>query len=153
MRGQHQDTSASSSSELLILYSLSPSLITTSFLSFTPQPVIPSFSLIARETNCAPWDLVKRRRGRMMEKFVLPISYTHGAWLIIGRRADTERTWYTVPPPERLRTSGIDSSLSFLGVVSFQGFYGESTLFRVLEIRQIYTYLIAPYNYTWEVAI
>lgn len=81
---------------------------------------------------------------------VAHILHSWCVWLIIGRRAGTERTWYTVPPPERLRTSGMDSSLSFLGVVSFQGFYGESAFSSPIKT---YAYLIAPYNYTWEVAI
>jgi hypothetical protein len=60
--------------EQLILNSLSPSRITTSFRPFTPQPSMSKCLRIARATSSAPCDRVNRRRGRMIEKFVLPIS-------------------------------------------------------------------------------
>lgn len=58
----------------LTFKSLSPSLIITSFLSFTVHCSTPSLSLTALATNSAPWFRVNRSRGSIIEKLVLPIS-------------------------------------------------------------------------------
>jgi hypothetical protein len=110
-----------------IFNSFSPSLIITSFLELTVHPSTPN-PLTALATSSAPCALVNKRRGRMIEKFVLPIS------------------WNTVPPPERRLMRGIFHLMRSRGVVSFHGFWYQ------LELKK-WAHLITTYDYAWCISI
>ena len=106
------------SQEKLILYG--PTQI--SLRSFTRASM--SSERTARRTSCAVAWRLNEFRGRWTEKFVFPMSFSLETRQFSSYEPwdQSQRTWYTVPPPLRRRMKGMLARRKAGKFTSFQGF-------------------------------